>query len=303
MKAVVFHKYGGPDELKYEDFPDPVAGEGEVLVRVSAVSINPFDYKIRSGQVKDVLPVQFPAILGIDVSGVVEKVGPSVESFAPGDKVFALASKTYAQLCVVKAADLARIPEGMHIDETAALPLVTLTGEQLISVGTAVKQGDTVLVSGAAGNVGRSAVFTAKKRGAKVIAGVLRRQLNEAQSIRADEIVALDDDLDLDKVKFVDAVADTVGGKTAEKLITKVKDGGVFATVLGAPGNAGQCPSVRVVPVYSTADAAAMVSLAEAVNAGELEIPIGRKLALKDAAEGHAAVEQGGVKGKVLLLT
>jgi NADPH:quinone reductase-like Zn-dependent oxidoreductase len=185
MKAVAFHKYGGPDELKYEDFPDPVAGKGEVLMRVSAVSINPFDYKTRSGQVKDVLPVQFPAILGIDVSGVVEKLGAGVESFAPGDNVFALASKTYAQLCVVKAAELARIPEGMHVQETAALPLVTLTGEQLISVGTGVKEGDTVLVAGAVGNVGRSAAFTAKKRGAKVIAGVLRRQLNEAQSLKA----------------------------------------------------------------------------------------------------------------------
>src|SRR4051794_24098561 len=106
MKAVVFHKYGGPDEVKYEKFPHPVAGEGEVLVRVSAASVNPFDYKIRSGQVKDVFPVQFSGILGIDVSGVVEKVGPGADGFTSGDKVFALASKTYAELCVVKAAEL-----------------------------------------------------------------------------------------------------------------------------------------------------------------------------------------------------
>ena len=103
MKAIVIHGYGGPEVLKYEDYPDPVPGAGEVLVRVTASSVNPFDFKLRSGVFKEFVPLTFPAILGLDVSGTVESVGPGVTTFAKGDKVFALAARTYAALCVVKA--------------------------------------------------------------------------------------------------------------------------------------------------------------------------------------------------------
>ena len=106
MKAVVLHEYGGPEKLKYEEFPDPVAGAGQVLVRVTATSINPIDYKMRSGAAKERFPLEFPAILGRDVSGVVRAVGEGVTGFAPGDKVMAFASKTYAELVVVQAVDL-----------------------------------------------------------------------------------------------------------------------------------------------------------------------------------------------------
>jgi NADPH:quinone reductase-like Zn-dependent oxidoreductase len=110
MKAIVIHGYGGPEVLKYEDYRDPVPGVGEVLIRVAASSVNPFDFKIRSGSLKDFIPLTFPAILGLDVSGTVESVGPGVTTFTQGDKVFALASQTYAALCVVKATVLAKIP-------------------------------------------------------------------------------------------------------------------------------------------------------------------------------------------------
>src|SRR5207244_10047018 len=97
MKAVVLHEYGGPDKLKYEDVPDPVAKEGQVLVRVAATSVNPIDYKMRSGAVKDFFPLELPAILGRDVSGIVREVGSGVNGFKPGDKVMALGWKTYAE--------------------------------------------------------------------------------------------------------------------------------------------------------------------------------------------------------------
>jgi NADPH:quinone reductase-like Zn-dependent oxidoreductase len=193
MKAIVIHGYGDPEVLKYEDYPDPVPGLGEVLVRVVASSINPFDFKIRSGSLKDFLPLTFPAILGLDVSGTVESVGPGVTTFARGDRVFAHASQTQAALCVVKATDLAKIPEGADVVEIAALPTVTTTGAQLASLALGARSGATVLVTGAAGNVGRSAVYTAKSRGAKVIAGVLKRQVTQAQAVGADSVVALDD--------------------------------------------------------------------------------------------------------------
>ena len=128
MKAVVLHEYGGPDKLKYEDVPDPVAGEGEVLVRLSATSVNPIDWKMRSGEAKAHFPVEFPGILGRDIAGIVRSLGPGVTGFAPGDKVIALGSKTYAEFAVVRAENLTHLPEGLDLVESAAIPLVALTG-------------------------------------------------------------------------------------------------------------------------------------------------------------------------------
>jgi len=301
MKAVVLHEYGGPSKLKYEDVADPVAGNGEVLVRLAATSINPVDYKLRSGAYKEFMPLTFPAILGHDVSGLVRSVGPGVTRFTPGDKVMALASKTYAELAVVKAAELAHVPDGLDLVEAAALPLVTLTGTQLIIRGTGIRAAQTVLVSGALGSVGRSAVHAAKQAGATVIAGVRKRQVEEARSLGADQIVALDDTAAMEKLGFLDAVADTVGGTTAQALIGTVKPGGVFASVLGPPANAKLNPTVRVVPVQVAGDAAMLRALAEDVAAKRLVIPIDRIIPLADAGEGQAAAEKGGI-GKVLLL-
>ena len=253
MKAVVVHQYGGPEVLKFEDYPDPVPGAGEVLVRVAAASVNPIDYKRRAGLTKDFYPMQFPGLIGVDVAGTVVKIGPAVEDFSVGDQVFAMADNTYAELCVVKAAVLAKVPKGLDLIQAAALPLVTVTGNQLMSA-TGIKASQTVLVVGAVGNVGRSAVFTAKERGATVIAGVLRRQMDEAKTVGADQVVATDDDAAIATLAPLDAVADVVGGKTAEKLIAKVKPGGVFASVLAAPQNAAKYPSVKVVFVFAKFD-------------------------------------------------
>ena len=301
MKAVVLHEYGGPNKLVYEDMPDPVAGKGQVLVRVTAASVNPVDYKMRSGAAKDHFPVEFPGILGRDLSGIVREVGEGVSGFAPGDKVMALASKTYAELAVVEAKDLTKVPEGLDLVEAAALPLVTLTGEQLITQGTKIQSGQTVLVAGAVGGVGRSAVWTAKKAGAKVIAGVKKSQLKQAEELGADQALALDDKSAVEKLGFVDAVADAVGGETAEMLLGKVKQGGVFASVLGPPQNAKMHPTVRIEAVVAHPDAAMLRTLAEDVAARRFVIPIDRMVPLKDAGQAQAAAEKGGI-GKVLLL-
>lgn len=301
MKAIVLHEYGDARKLKYEDFDDPVAGVGEVLVRVAAASINPVDWKMRSGEAKERFPLEFPAILGRDVSGIVRSIGDGVMGFEPGDAVFALASKTYAELCVVKAAELAKVPEGLDLVKAAALPLVTLTGEQLIRLGTKIEAGQTVLIAGAVGGVGRSAVRAAKDAGARVIAGVRKSQLEEAKSLGADQVLALDDAEAMKEVGFVHAVADAVGGSTAEQLMGKVVSGGVFASVLGPPKNAAMHPTIRVEAIMATPEPERMVKFAEDVVRGRLEIPIDRMLALEDAAEGQAAAEKGGL-GKILLL-
>jgi NADPH:quinone reductase-like Zn-dependent oxidoreductase len=300
MKAIVVHKYGGPEVLKFEDYPDPVPSPGEVLVRVAAASVNPIDYKRRAGLTKDFYPLQFPGLIGVDMAGTVVKIGQGVEGFSVGDQVFAIADNTYAELCVVKAAILAKVPKGLDLIQAAALPLVTVTGNQLISA-TGIKAGQTVLVVGAAGNVGRSAVFTAKQRGAVVIAGVLKSQMDGAKTIGADQLVATDDDNAIANLPMLDVVADTVNGKTAEKLIAKVKPGGVFASVLGAPQNAAKYPSVNVVPVFSKFDRKTLEFMAAAVRDGKLVIPISERLPLSEAAEAQAAAEKGGM-GKILLV-
>ncbi len=300
MKAIVVHQYGGPEVLKVEDYPDPVPGPGDVLVRVAAASVNPIDSKRRAGLTRDYYPIQFPGLIGVDMAGTVVKCGPGVEGFAVGDRVFAMADNTYAELCVVKAAVLAKVPEGLDLIQAAALPLVTVTGNQLLAA-TGTKSGQTVLVVGAAGNVGRSAVFTAKQRGAVVIAGVLKRQMNDAKTVGADQVVATDDDTAIADLPSLDAVADAVGGGTAEKVIAKVKPGGVFASVVGVPQNAAKYPSVKAVFVFSTFDRKTLEFMAEAVRDGKLVIPIRRKLPLSEAAEAQAAAEKGGV-GKILLV-
>jgi NADPH:quinone reductase-like Zn-dependent oxidoreductase len=301
MKAVVLHEYGGPSNLKYEDVDDPVAGEGQVLVRVTASSVNPIDYKIRSGAMKAYMPLELPAILGRDISGIVREVGAGVTGFAPGDRVIALGNNAYAELAVVKAEDLAHVPEKLDLAEAAALPLVTLTGEQLITRGAKIQSGQTVLVAGAAGNVGRSAVWTAKKAGAIVFAGVRKSQMKEAAELGADQVLALDDAAAMEKLGLIDAVADTVGHETAEMLLGKVKPGGVFASVLGPPGNAKMHPTVKIESVRVVPDASMLKTLAEDVVAGKLKIPIDRMVPLADAGEAQAAAEKGGI-GKVLLL-
>ena len=300
MKAIVVHEYGGPEVLKFEDYPDPVPGRGEVLVRVAAASINPIDYKRRAGLTKDFYPMHFPGLIGVDMAGTVVKVGPGVEEFGAGNRVFAMADNTYAELCVAKAEVLADVPEGLDLILAAALPLVTVTGNQLLSA-TGIKAGRTVMVVGAVGNVGRSALFTAKDRGATVIAGVLKRQAEEAKTLGADRVIATDDDTAIASLPPLDAVADTVGGRTAEKLIAKIKPGGVFATVLEAPQSAAYYPSVKVVPVFSHFDRATLQFMAEAVRDGKLVIPIGEELPLSEASEAQARAEKGGI-GKILLL-
>jgi len=281
MKAVVIHAYGGPDVLKFEDVPDPVPGNGEVLVKILATNVNPIDYKIRSGAVKGY--VTLPAVLGQDLSGIVAALGGGVTKFKVGDKVFAAVSHTYASLCIVKETDLARVPDGLDIEQAAALPTVTLTGSQLARLTLSQSPKGSVLVAGAAGSVGRSAVFIAKEKGATVYAGVRASQKTEAKQIDADFVVALDDEEAVRNLKPLDAVADAVNGKTAQLLIGKVKPGGVFASVLGQPAAAHLEVAAKAMQVHP--DVEMLVHMAEAVRDGKLAIPIREKFPLSEASK------------------
>jgi NADPH:quinone reductase-like Zn-dependent oxidoreductase len=204
-------------------------------------------------------------------------------------------------MCVVKVADLARVPDGMDLVSVAALPTVTTTGAELAALALEGQKGGTLLVTGAAGNVGRSAVFVAKEKGATVIAGVRKAQIEEARALGADRILALDDEKAVAGLELLDAIADTVNGPTATKLIGKLKQGGVFASVLGAPANAAEYPSIVVKTMQVKADPKVLLHMAEAVRSGKLSIPLGQRFALKDANKAHAAAEKSAA-GKILLV-
>jgi NADPH:quinone reductase-like Zn-dependent oxidoreductase len=300
VKASVVTAYGGPEVMKYQDMPDPEPGPGDVLVKVAGIGVNPEDMLERNGVLKG-WHLHFPAIIGLDVSGTVAATGDGVTDLKVGDRVCGFSYHTYAELVVDKATLFAKVPETMDLVDAAAIPLVGATGSQLISVASGLEPGQTVLVSGAAGAVGRCAVYAAKALGARVIAGVQRYQLGLADSIGADETIALDDPAAFATIPQVDIVANVLRGKSARDLLAKVKDGGTFASVTGEPGGAKDYPKVRVVPFVSERGRSAIALIADAVNAGKLTIPIDHRDELKNAGAAQAAVTKGHI-GKVLLV-
>ena len=234
MKAVVLHEYGGPEKLKFEsDVPDPEVRENTVLIAATAASVNPIDWKVRSGARQKDFPLSFPAILGRDVSGIVRAVGANVRTFKPGDRVLSFANETYAELVAVDDSAVAHLPDGVELVNAAALPLISATGEQLVRLAANVREGQTVVVTGALGSVGRAAVHTAKKMGAQVIAGVRKKELDDAGLLGAEGVVAIDDDEAIANLALVDAIADTVGGDIAARLDRKSEAGGLLWIRLG----------------------------------------------------------------------
>ena len=303
MKAVVLHEYGAPDKLKFEDnVPEPQVSGNTVLIAAAAASVNPIDWKVRSGAVQKIFPVSFPAILGRDVSGVVRAVGANVRNFKPGDRVLALSNATYAELVAVEDSNVTHLPDGVDLANAAAIPLISLTGDQLVRLATNVKKGQVVLITGALGSVGRAAVHSAKKIGAQVIAGVRAKELNDARSLGVSDVLAIDDDKTIEKFRLVDAIADTVGGAVAAKLIAKVKQNGSFGYASVLPeGAAAQNPTVKITRVRAQPDPSKVREFADDVRDGKFVLPIGRRMPLHDAAEAHVLGEKGGV-GKILLL-
>ena len=303
MKAVRLYEYGGPERLKYEvDVPEPTLSADSVLVAAAATSVNPIDWKIRSGARQKDFPLTLPAILGHDVSGVVRAVGTNIRTFKPGDRVLAFADATYAECVVVKGSILTHLPDGVDLADAAAIPLVVLTGDQLVKLAARAQSGQTILVGGALGSVGRAAVHSAKKLGAHVVAGVRARQLPEARELGVTDTAAIDDDAAIALLALVDCVADTVGGETAAKLFSKVKNGGSFgyASVLpdGVPATNS---TVKVTRVFARADASKVREFADDIRDGKFLLPISRRLPLSDAGYAHELMQKGGA-GKIILL-
>jgi NADPH:quinone reductase-like Zn-dependent oxidoreductase len=300
MKAVVLTGYGDVEKLALTEVDEPNPGSRQIKVKVAGASVNPIDWKIRRGDMRTQLPLHLPTILGRDVAGVVVALGPDVTEFRIGDRVMGLVSHAYAEMVVASVDAFAKLPLEIETDQAAAIPLVGLTGVQLIEEAVDAHRGETVLVTGAVGSVGRVAVFAAKQRGARVIAGVRASQRAAAAELEPDEIVALDDPADLKRLPQVDAIADTVDGKVLESLLDKVRPGGVIGTVLSPPEHAAE-QGLRVHAMLAHPDPARLADLGEAVVRGQLRLPVDRRFPLSDVQSAQQVAEAGGV-GKILLV-
>lgn len=298
MRAVVLTGYGGVEKLELQEVSEPQAGPGAVKVRLAATSVNPIDWKLRSGAYRKQRELDFPAILGRDASGEVVATGPGASRFRVGARVLGLVNEAYAQYVVALEGAWAELPESLNASDAAALPLAALTGTQLIEEAVRPRPGEVVLVLGALGSVGRAAVFAARSRGAEVVAGVRGKQKELARALEVD-VVAIDDEAEIKRLPRVDAIADTVGGETIQKLLGKVKPGGTVGSVLGEPTGARE-KGLAVRAHLAHPDARRLAALAEAAAAGKLIIPIAKRMPLAQVREAHTLAEKG-AGGKIIL--
>jgi len=299
MKAVLLTAYGDVDRLQLRDVTEPTAGPNEIKVRMAGASINPIDWKLRSGAYHALMPLELPAILGRDASGTVVAVGPRVSGFATGARVMGRVNATYAEFVVGPTEAWTPVPAGMDLVDAGAYPLVLLTGAQLVEDAVRPGPGQQLLVTGATGSTGRVAVFVAKAAGARVLAGVRAKHRAEAAALGADQVVALDDEADVARLPALDAIADTVGGETTQRLLGKLKAGGTIGSVVGEPKGARE-RGLTVRAIMAHADARRLAQLAGAVAEGKLVIPIARRFPLAEAGQGQKLAESG-ASGKVLL--
>jgi len=309
MKAVRIHNYGGPEVLKYEDAPRPQPGKGEVLIRVHATSVNPIDWRVRAGYMKDFLPHSFPLILGWDVSGLVEEVGSNPATagrFKKGDEVYSLPDHTrngaYAEYMVVRESEVALKPNALHHIRAAAVPLAALTAWQALFDTAQLQPEQRVLIHGAAGGVGHFAVQLAKWKGAHVIGTASARNHEMLYELGADELI------DYTVLKFesivrdVDVVLDTIGGDTQERSWQVLKKGGALVSLVQQPSeNKAKEHGVRGIRLGARANGQELVEIAKIVDAGKLAPVIDRILPLSEARRAHELSQSGHTHGKIVL--
>ena len=306
MKAVRIHDYGPPDMLVYEDVPRPEPGEDEVLVRVHATTVNPFDCAVRAGYMLAYFDHTLPLIPGTDVSGVVEEVGDRVTAFAPGDEVYARAGVTRdganAEYVVVAASDVAAKPTSLDHVHAAALPHVVLTAWQALIEQAELASGQTVLIHGAAGGVGHVAVQLARWRGARVI-GTASVNLSLLRELEVDEEIDYSRTPFEDVVGDVDVVLDTVGGDTQERSWALLKPGGILLSTIQAPSEeTAVAHGVRQGLIATSPPIGpTLTEVARLVDGKEIEPVVSLVLPLQDIRKAHTLVEGRHTRGKISL--
>lgn len=308
MRAMAIQRYGGPDVIEELDLPEPKVGPDTVLVRTRAVGVNPVDWKFREGRLDPRYDVHFPAVLGWDLAGVVETIGPGIVEYALGDEVIGYVRRdeirhgTYAELVPAPVRTLARKPPSMPWPVGAGLPLAGLTAYQVLRA-VRVGPGDTVLVHAAAGGVGHLAVQLARILGAGLVIGTASPHNHDYLRSMGVEPVEYGDGL-ADRVRAlatdgVDAALDFVGGDAIElslglvaapERVASITDAG---TVLAAGGRY----------VYVRPDHKGLTELAQWVDSGQLTVHIAQTYPLREAAAAHRLLQEGHVRGKVVLET
>ncbi|MEU9993929.1 NADP-dependent oxidoreductase [Streptomyces sp. NPDC050848] len=304
MRAVVVEQWGGPEQLVEREVERPEPGLNEVLVRVHAAGVNPVDWKTRASGALidwDALP-----IVGWDVSGTVEAVGPGVGNLRVGDEVFGMPlfprqAGGYAEYVVAPARHLAPKPASLTHVEAAALPLAALTAWQALVDAADVQPGERVLVHAAAGGVGHLAVQIAKARGAYVIGTASAAKHELLRELGADEAVDYREARFEDVVSDVDIVLDALGGETAERSLKVLRTGGRLITLPGPDDVPAAPEGVRAAWVLVEPDHLGLREITALVESGALRPVVDTVLPLSEAAKAHELGERGRTTGKIVL--
>lgn len=306
MKAIRIHTYGGPEVLKYEDAPRPKPQAGEVLVRVQAAGVNPIDWKVREGQMKDFWPHEFPLILGWDLSGVVEKVGARVSQFKKGDEVYSLPDPTrngaYADYIVVRESELALKPKSLHHPRAAAVPLAALTAWQSLFDTAQLQPGQRVLIHAGSGGVGHFAVQLAKWKGAYVFATASTKNQELLRKLGVDEPIDYTQQRFEDMARKMDIVLDTLGGETQERSWSVLKKGGNLVSLVQPPSEEkAKKLGVRAALLGAQPNGAQLAEIAKIIESNKLAPIIDRILPLSEARRAHELSQSGHTQGKIVL--
>ena len=306
MKAIRIHNYGGPEVLQYEDAPSSKPAPGEVLIRVHAAGVNPADWKVREGHFRQLVQHKFPLILGWDLSGVIEEVGPGVSKFKKGDEVFSKPDGSrdgaYAEYVVVGESEVALKPKSLHHVYAAAVPLAGITAWQaLFDVGQ-LKRGQRVLIHGGSGGVGHLAVQFAKWKGAHVIATSSTKNQQLLQEIGVDQPIDYTTQRFEQITKNVDVVLDTIGGDTQERSRKILKKGGLLASVVQSPdAEKAKEFGVRSAFVLSQPNGNELAEIAALIDSGNLKVVLDRILPLSEVRRAHELSQGGHARGKLVL--
>jgi NADPH:quinone reductase-like Zn-dependent oxidoreductase len=310
MKAVRFHEYGDPDVLRYEDVDLPVAGPGQVLVRVAATTFNGVDGNIRAGFMHGPMPLTLPHVPGVDVAGTIEALGAGVNGLQVGDQVVGflpfLVDGASAEFVLAPAEILAPAPTSIPLADAAALPVVGLTAWQALFDHAELKSGQRILISGAGGAVGGYAIQLAKQAGAYVIATASPRSSEQVRRSGADEVIDhTTTELTTAVTEPVDVLLNLAPITPAEfsALVALVRDGGVVvSTTVWMPAPADEDRGVRAIDLYVRSDSQQLSELVARVDRGELAVDVAERVVLADLALVHARAAAGTLAGKVVVL-
>ena len=296
MRAVVVNETGGVEVLRLQEIDRPEPADGEVLVRVSALSINPIDWKFRQGMI----PKELPAVLGSDASGTVEI--SRAEGFGEGEEVFGfLSSGAYAEFGIGLPTTLAHKPAHLSHEQAAALPVVALTAWQALFDRGQLKAGQTVLITGGAGGVGHMAVQFAKNADAKVIATGSARNREYVLGLGADEYIDYNEQDLASAVQDVDLAFDTVGGDTIAAALATVRSGGRLIVIAGAPPEQAAERDIDAQLLIMSPDVGELERIATLVADGVVKVEIDSVMPLQEIQRAHAISESRRARGKIVL--